>query len=79
MLISKTIKKSLKYRNLGGKMILIEKEVPISEIFSLANEGNWACYNFLNRRPDIDRFYNKKIYYGHVDNLGYLITEDELK
>lgn len=79
MLISRKIKKSVKYRSLGGKTIQIEREVPVKDLLTLANSGNWAVYNFIDRRPDIHWDYPYKIYYGHVENLGYVVAEDELE
>lgn len=79
MNIKRTIKKDFAYRNLGGKTITIEREVPLLDLWKLSREGNWACYNFLNRRKDVDGFFPYKIYYGHVNNLGYIISEDELE
>lgn len=80
MLQSRKIKKDLKYRNLGGRVFYIEFEVTKDEVMKKALvEGNWACYNFMDRRPDFNNFWTKKLYYGKVDNLGYIIAEDELE
>ena len=38
-----------------------------------------ACYNFLRRRPDFNREFPHKLYYGKVDGLGYIVAEDELE
>lgn len=79
MLVSRKIKDSLKYRDLGGKTIRIEREIPVRSLMDLASQGNWAVYNFIDRRPDITWAYPLKIYYGHVGDLGYVIAEDELE
>ena len=74
------IKDSLKYRDLGGKQFYIEFEVSKNEVVEKALiEGNWACYNFMDRRPDFNRFWTQKLYYGKVGALGYIIAEDELE
>lgn len=80
MYVPRRIKKSLKYRNLGGKTFWLEFEVKAKDIPNKIAEGNWACYNFIDRRPDFDScLFSKKLYYGKVDNLGYIICEDELE
>lgn len=79
MLVSRKIKSDVKYRDLGGKTIQIEREVPVRDLMELASRGNWAVYNFIDRRPDIHWDYPLKIYYGHVGNLGYVVAEDELE
>ena len=78
MNINRTIKKDILYNGLGGKTIHIEREVPLLDLWKLARNGNWACYNFLDRRPSVDGFFPYKIYYGHVGDIGYIIAEDEL-
>lgn len=79
MILGRTLKKDFKYRNLGGKQFIVEFEVPKMEVFKKASEGNWACYNFIERRNDFDQFFNHKLYYGKIDGLGYIIAEDELE
>lgn len=80
MRISRRLKKSFTYRNLGGKEILIEFEVKKEEVLHKALvEGNWACYNFMDRRKDFNINFTKKLYYGKVDCLGYVVAEDELE
>ena len=65
---------TLKYRNLGGKTIRLERELTPEEV---AKTGNWACWNFIDRRPD---YYNKRCFYGHAeDGFGYVVCEDELE
>lgn len=79
MMVARTIKKDFKYRGLGGKTFHIEFEVTKDEVVQKMAEGNWACYNFMDRRPDFNRFFQHKLYYGKVDGLGYIIAEDELQ
>lgn len=78
-MITKKIKKDVKYRGLGGKRIDIEFEVPNDEVFRKSFEGNWACYNFVERRQDFKHNSPYKCYYGKVDGLGYIIASDELE
>lgn len=79
--INKTykIKKCVDHQGIGGKEILIEKELLPDEVFEQSWAGNIACYNYCMRRPGnyLDNF-GKKLYYGHVGNLGYVVCEDEL-
>ena len=79
MLLIRRLKKNFSYRNLGGKPFHVEFEVPKMEVFRRANEGNWACHNFIERRNDMDQFFPHKLYYGKIDGLGYIVAEDELE
>ena len=79
MIIAKRIKSNVAYRNLANKVFDIEFEVSKNDVIRKANEGNWACYNFIKRRKDFNTFFDKKLYYGKVDGLGYIISEDELE
>jgi len=68
------IKPTLKYKNLGGKTIRLERELTA---YDIENAGNWACWNFMDRRND---YADKKCFYGHAeDGLGYVVCEDELE
>lgn len=80
MLITKKFKKDFNYRNLGGTRITLEFELSKEEIAREATTGNWACYNFIERRSDFTWIANKKFYYGKgEDNLGYVVCSDELE
>ena len=80
MLLSRKLKKDFTYRGLGGKTFQIEFEVSKEEVVTKAlTEGNWACYNFMERRKDFNTFWTQKLYYGKIDGLGYIIAEDELQ
>ena len=79
MLLSRKLKKDFTYRGLGGKTFYIEFEVSKDEVIQKVAEGNWACYNFMDRRKDFNHFWTKKLYYGKIDGLGYIIAEDELQ
>lgn len=79
------IKPNLTYRDLGNETIRLEYELDADTVFNKAvNEGNWACYNFIERREDFNYLFPYKLYYGKVlqgeDNiaLGYVVSEDEL-
>lgn len=66
------------HQNIGGKKIRIERYLSPDEVDDLALHGNIACLNFCMRREDFLPEFNKKLYYGHVGNLGYIVCEDEL-
>lgn len=66
------------HQNIGGKKIRIERYLTPDEVDDLAMGGNIACLNFCMRRDDFLPEFNKKLYYGHVGNLGYIVCEDEL-
>lgn len=77
MILTKTLKNDFNYRGLGGKKITLEKELTREEV---KKAENWACYNFLDRRPDTGTWYTKRLFYGHAeDNLGYVVCEDEIE
>ena len=69
------IKSTVKYRQLGGQIIRLERELTAEDI---ENAGNWACWNFMDRRGN--DYSTKKCFYGHAeDGLGYVVCEDELE
>ena len=72
------IKKNVDHQNIGGKKIEIERELTADEVDEQALLGNIACFNFCMRRDDFLPDFDKKLYYGHVGNLGYVVCEDEL-
>ena len=72
------IKRQVKHQKIGGKNIYLEMELTPDDVDSQALRGNIACYNFCMRREDFLPDFNKKLYYGHVGNLGYIVCEDEL-
>ena len=75
MLIGK-VKEDVKHQGIGGKRIIIEREFNSSDILDQPiNKMNIACINFITRRMIPD---DMKVYYGHVNGLGYFIGEDEL-
>lgn len=80
---TRIIKKSVTHQDIGGKVFKIDKEISATlnaeEVFYLALEGNWACKNFIDRRSDFDKNFNKRLYYGKVGNLGYIVAEDEFE
>lgn len=80
------IKKEVKYQNIGGKKMTLDKEMCIGDILDTKfSEMPIAMFEFAKRRIDlIDEKYEKmNVYYGHVINdkgfsLGYFIAEDEI-
>ena len=73
------IKKHVKHQNIGGKKFRLDFEVTPDEVDEKAMQGNPACLNFCLRRNDFLPDFNKKLYYGHVGELGYVVCEDELE
>lgn len=77
------IKKDVTHQNIGGKEFIINDKVTETlsndDIFVNATCGNLACKNFIDRRKDFNRDFPHKLYYGHVGNLGYVISEDEFE
>ena len=75
MLIGK-VREDVQHQGIGGKRIIIEREFNSSDILDMnINKMNIACINFITRRMIPE---NIKVYYGHVNGLGYFIGEDEL-
>ena len=77
-IVTRKIKKSVTYRDLGGKTIIIDRELTRDDVLTTEN---WACWNFIDRRPDVrNAFVHKRYFYGHAeDNMGYVVCEDELE
>ena len=88
------IKKKIKHQNIGGKEFIVDelvtKNLSPKEVLNNATDGNIACINFINRREDfpvITNFdetlygflFKHKLYYGHVNGLGYVMAEDEFE
>lgn len=72
---------NITHQGIGGKTMRIEKEGTMNYILDMScDDYTIAVHNFILRRDDIFTVNeNMKIYYGHVDNLGYFIAEDEIK
>ena len=70
------------HQGIGGKEIIIEREMTIGDILD-TNFNNMpiAMTNFIMRRTDIidEKHENMKVYYGHVGYLGYFVAEDEIE
>lgn len=73
------VKDCVKHQDISGKEFIMEKEVELSTVISNAIFGNWACKNFLDRRKLNENEMSLKLYYGKVDNFGYIVVEDELQ
>lgn len=72
-----TIKKEVKHQEIGGKEIILEREMFFEEA-----PLTIAFNNYLQRKVCIFEV-NKKIYYGHVKNgdsyLGYFVDDEDLE
>ena len=77
--MKKQIKEDIKCDLIGGKTFNIERELSSYEVYDGSKKGNVACYNFCIRRVDFFPGFKKKLYYGHIGFLGYVICEDELE
>lgn len=80
----KKLKKNIKHQDIGGKDFIIDDKISEtltnSDVFNKGMlEGNWACYNFIQRRPDFKFDFSYKLYYGKVNGLGYIVAEDEFE
>lgn len=76
------IKENVEHQNIGGKEIIIERELTIDDILDTNfNEMPIAMYNFIMRRNDLleEKYGKRKVYYGHVGILGYFVADDELE
>lgn len=78
------IKRQVMHQEIGGKDIRIDWEVSRrltpQSVFNRANNGNIACKNFIERRPDFNpETFPYKLYYGKVGIYGYVVSEDELE
>lgn len=79
--IINTLIEGIEHQGIGGKQITIEREFTVDDILDQPLDSmNIACVNFVLRRSDFITEENgdKKVYYGHVNNLGYFVAEDEL-
>lgn len=75
-----TLINNISHQNIGGKTLRVEKEGTMAYIINtFSKDFTIAMYNFVLRRDDIFADENMPIYYGHIDNLGYFIAEDEIK
>lgn len=82
-ILKRRIIPSITHQGIGGKEILIERELTCKEAGKLLTIG---AANFWNRRGDLcnKEHDNTIIYYGHVKSndgswLGYFVAEDELE
>ena len=74
------MKKEVTHQNIGGKEFIPERELNIDDvIWKGCFEGNWACRNFLDRKDEALGVTRPRVYYGKVDNIGYIVCEDELE
>ena len=78
------IKKTVTHQEIGGQKIKIDwsvsKRLTPQTVYNRAMNGNIACLNFINRRPDFNpETFKEKLYYGKVGLLGYIVAEDDLE
>lgn len=76
------IKESVEHQEIGGKEIIIERELTIDDILDTNfNQMPIAMANFVMRRTDLleEEYGKRKVYYGHVGYLGYFVADDELE
>lgn len=80
-MIIKRIKKTVTHQGIGGQEFIVDeyvtKTLTNDEVFNNGINGNPACLNFIMRRPDFNKLFPHKLYYGKVGNLGYVVAEDE--
>lgn len=72
---------NITHQGIGGQIFRVEKEGTMSYILDMnVDDYTIAVHNFIIRRDDIFTIDdNMKLYYGHVNNLGYFIAEDEIE
>lgn len=77
------LKEGIEHQGIGGQEFAIDEQVTQTltneEVFFQALNGNWACHNFVERRQDFNKDFKHKLYYGKVNNLGYIVAEDEFE
>jgi len=80
----KIISKKVTHQGIGGKEFIIDQKItdkltPDDVIEKAWVYNNWACKNFIDRRPDFNANFAIKLYYVKVNNLGYVIADDEIE
>ena len=79
----KIVKKGIEHQNIGGKEFIIDENISNTlnpdKILAEALNGNYACMNFIERRKDFDENFQFKLYYGKINGLGYIMSEDEFE
>lgn len=70
----------IEHQGIGGKEIIIEKELTISDVLNTnLKEMTIAMSNFIMRRKDfMELDEDMKVYYGHVGFFGYFVADDEI-
>mgnify|MGYP001738542546 CR=1 FL=1 len=72
-----TIKKEVKHQEIGGKEIILEREMFFEEA-----PLTIAFNNYVQRKGRVVES-DKKIYYGHIKSgdfyLGYFVDDDDLE
>lgn len=79
----KRISKKVIHQGIGGKEFIVDEEVSKTltndNCIEFYANGNWACRNFIERRPDFKHDFPYKLFYVKIDNIGYVIAEDEIE
>lgn len=82
-MIIRKMKEGIIHQGIGGKDILIDLNISHqlnpSYIIKEARSGNIACKNFISRRRDFDVDFPFRLYYGHINGLGYIVSDDEMQ
>lgn len=81
-MIKRKIKPHVTHQGIGGKEFIVDERITntLSNISILEDsKNNFACFNFVLRRPEFNIDFPYKLYYGKVDGLGYIVAEDELE
>ena len=68
-----TVAKSITFQGIGGKEIIIEREVNIDD-----TPGTIALWQFMERTMNAGKIIPSKAYYGHIGGLGYFVGKDEV-
>jgi len=81
--MKRKIKTSVTHQGIGGCEFIVDEQISKTltndEVWDKAWGGNFACMNFVERRPDFNHKFPHKLYYGKVDGLGYIVSEDEFE
>jgi hypothetical protein len=74
------LKEGIEHQGIGGKYIVLEREDTLDYVLDIPiNEMTIGLVNLVKRRADLfDIPEDTKVYYGHINSLGYFILEDEI-
>lgn len=66
------LKDNIEHQGIGGHIIILERKLHVEDA-----PANIALMNFLERRVKENKTIPDIVYYGHVNHLGYFVSEDE--